>query len=100
MTAERPVGLHGDVHARSAGHVVDDHRNVYRVRDGRVVRHKALLRALVVIGSDHEQRACADRRGNTAHFQAMSRVVASGAGDDLTAAGGILNGMIFTTEWL
>ena len=80
------------VQPRAAGHVVEEDGQVRRVRDGQKVPDQALLRGLVVIGRDQQQRVRPQVLGLLDGLHGKGGVVAARARDDGHAPAHALDG--------
>ncbi|MCY1300948.1 hypothetical protein D9M70_505360 [compost metagenome] len=79
--AKRRHGLDTHIHDRPAGDVVDDDRQLHAFGDRGIMREEALLRRLVVIGRDNEDRIGTSLFGMLRELDCFRRVVGAGAGD-------------------
>mmetsp|Transcript_69515 Transcript_69515/g.157143 ORF Transcript_69515/g.157143 Transcript_69515/m.157143 type:complete len:315 (-) Transcript_69515:252-1196(-) len=82
MASERDRGLNGEIHARAAGHVVQDERHLARVRHRGEVRGQARLRRLDVVGGDHERSVGAQSLRLLGCADGRLRADGSGPNDD------------------
>ena len=83
MAGELEQGLVLDPQGRAARDVVQDHRHVGRVGDGREVCGQPPLRRLVVVRRDDQQPVRADARRGLGEVEGFRRRVRADAGDHL-----------------
>ena len=82
-SASRTMRLGVDRDTAAAGDVVEHHRQVGGVRDGREVPEEALLRGLAVVRRHREQAVGAGVLGGAGQLDAVAGVVGAGSGDDM-----------------
>lgn len=87
-------GVVADVHRRASGHVVDQHRQLNRLVDRRIVGVEALLARTIVVGRHHQGGVRADGLGVLDQLDRLFGGVRPRAGDDRHAAGGGLHGQL------
>ena len=89
MLGKRLIGLRRAADACAGGNVVEDDRNVDRVRNGGEMLHKTALRGLVVVRRDGEQRVDARTlRGPGERDRGRGAVRAAARNDGHTAVDG------------
>ena len=78
----------------AAGDMVEDDGGMYPVCQISVMLDQTLLSSLVVVGSHHQQTVRSGGFGMLGEDESGGGVVAAGAGNDLTAAGYLVNSIL------
>ena len=85
-------GLNGNIHAGSAGDIVEDDRGLDTVRDDREVVDQTRLGGLVVVGCYEQQTVCTELFCFQRQLDGIACVIAAGASDDGNAVLCVVDG--------